>query len=242
MWEHSITTIPGRLGPSAPDDGNLADGTFFHAVGKQKSRSTGESFSHNYILHRVYENFARRAGLVRGPGTPDQGPDMIINRTAFYEHEYQEGVKARKPPVPQGGFQNSLFYRRYLFSQAMLAQIPEHQAQRLNHPTPLRVTDYNHDDCAADMRFYVAWRRQHSKDYPLNEPATTTADLKKVSEEKKKEDLQKSAANADLVGGSQDPKMCALYLEAVMNAPVNITGLNFLPPLDDLQRRLRSSD
>lgn len=206
-WEHAIPSLPVCCGPNHANGGNIDSGVFLHAVGKSNDHETGEVYSHNYLMHKVWEVGAKK----RGEKTP--------NMTAFIQYELEEGKKAFLPPYPTAGFENSLFFRKVQFSEVMAKQIPDEQLKTLSN-MPIRRTSYGPGECQKEMKFHLEWRAKSA--FPLNPiPAAMNK--------------QKDANYQRTKDASHEPKMCAQYLEAIANTPIKLADLS-LPALDDLIR------
>jgi hypothetical protein len=104
----------------------------------------------------------------------------------------------------------------------MAKQIPEIQLKNLSLNLPIRRTSYGKGACDIEMKFHLKWRSKLSDKYPLVEIDQSRKDTKEGD-------------FAQVGGIIHEPKMCAEYLEAIMNEPVHLTDLN-LPPIDDLER------
>lgn len=104
-------------------------------------------------------------------------------------------------------------------SEVFAKQIPEHQMKKVKD-FPLRRSAYSKGDCNVEMAFHIDWRNKSTK-FPL----------KQTTDEGKK----RNATRVD--GSTHEPLMCAEYLEAVANAPIHLSDLPPLPPLEDLERK-----
>lgn len=193
---------------------NIADGVFYHAVGKQKDEDDNMIYQ-NDMMQTIWEFSVQ--GI----------KNSTKNYKTFQLFEYNEGVRQYQPSVPIAGFENSLFYRKVQLSEALASQIPEHQLKNNLKNIPIKRTSFNKYDCQAEMDFHINWRNK-SIEFPLTLTDTTTdhthADFKW--------NMIKET--------SHYPKMCAMYLEEVMNAPINLKNLNISAHvLDSFERKLR---
>ena len=195
--------------------GNVVDGVFYHAIGKQKNRK-GELIFQNDMLQTIWEHTITASKGDINTATPDP--------KAYQLFEYKSGKEQYKPTAPVAGYENSLHYRKVQFSEALASQIPEHQLKTMTN-FPIRRTWYNRKDCEADLAFHLQWRNS-SKEFPLN-PAK----------------LDPGNPNDYTWWTIRDtphyPKMCALYLESIMNTPITLKDLNLSIPLDKFERKLR---
>lgn len=205
---------------------------FYHAVGKQKGLD-GKLVYQNDMMQSIWDygvekrikashNNSNNDSTISTSAIP---PDAKI----FQEFEYQEGLDQFVPSFPIAGFENSLFYRKVQFSEAIADQIPEHQLKTINSQLkppqsfPIHRTSYGPNDCQAEMDFHIQWRQQ-SIEFPLNNVTFNP-------------DIPNDYDFWRIANSPHHPKMCAQYLEAVMNTPIHLNDLPGLPPLDDLERR-----
>ena len=207
VWEHAIQSLPICCGRRPPTDYGIAEASYYHAVAKSKSHSTGHIWSFNYLMHRVWELGAK----ARGETEP--------NWKTFVEWEYDQGRRAFVKPYPNGGFENSLYYRKVGFSEMIAKQMSEGQLAAYQGKLPLRRTLYDWTDCGKDLSFHVKWREEQAAEFPLDTTNQTQPLWDKV--------------NRALV--SNYPKMCMKYLEAVANTPISLSDME-LPDLDVLER------
>jgi hypothetical protein len=142
----------------------------------------------------------------------------------FQLSEYNEGVKQQPRSLPVAGFENSLYYRKIMFSEVLAGQIPEHQLKTIKN-FPIRRTWFNKHDCAAELDFHLAWRNA-STEFPLINA-------------KRDPNNPNDYIWWTVRDSPHYPKMCALYLQAVMNTPISIQDLNMSISLDDFERRKR---
>ena len=212
-WEHSLTDLPVCCGPGEFDPRNAEEGTYFHAVGRRKD-STGVINFANDILEKTWAFEAKKRN------------EVVPNQHAFILSEHQLGLNQHIDETPMGGFENSLFYRKVQFSEAMSKQIPQKQLSTLKG-FPIRRTDFGKQDCQAEMKFHYEWREK--SEFPLAEVTMQTVG-------NSKDRLVNEFHYWRTAFYKHEPKMCASYLEAVANSPVHLSDLQ-LPPLDDLTRR-----
>ena len=211
VWEHSIQDLPICCGCQAPSDDRLPLATFYHAVAKptSKSQSSGHIFSFNYLMHRIWELGANE----RNENEP--------NWKTFVEWEYEQGRKAFVKPYPNGGFENSLYFRKAEFSEMIAKQMSEEQLAAYQGKLPLRRTSYDWDDCGKEMAFHMKWRKEHAAEFPLDDSdRVDETDWEKVNRGKV----------------SNYPKMCMEYVDAVANVPIHLSDME-LPDLEVLERR-----
>ena len=195
------------------EEDKLDEGVFFHSAGKQKDKN-GQLILQNDIMQTIWEHSVK---VTKGNVTI-----AIPNPKTFQSFEYEEGAKNFQPPVPLAGFENSLFYRKIQFSEALASQISENQLKVIKN-LPIRRSWFSKKDCRTELDFHLQWRRS-SKEFPLN-PA----------------EFDPSNPNDytwwTIKDSSHYPKMCAQYLEAVMNTHITIKDLNLSISLDDLERK-----
>jgi len=195
------------------NDGSLEKSVWYHEMGRTER---GRDLA-NVMLEKVWKYGAAKRGETK--------PDL----TKFIEYEYQDGKEHYMPPIADGGFVNSLFYRKVQFTEALARQIPPHQLKNMSK-FPLRKTDFTHADCDVEMAYHIKWRQEHSDKYPLNQFKMTEDDLKPRNE-----------VNYKLVKDPPHlPKMCAEYLEAVENEPLHFKDLPNIPDFETLERRTRN--
>lgn len=212
VWEHSLTTLQMCCGANGYSDHTLDRAVWWHEMGRTER---GRDLA-NVMLEKVWKHGATKRGETK--------PDL----TKFIEYEYQDGLQHTFPPIADGGFINSLFYRKVQFSEALARQIPPHQLVNMTN-FPLRKTEFSHADCNIEMDFHLKWRREHSDKYPLKDIKKTAAD-----ENPRSDYLYRLVSNAPHL-----PKMCADYLEAVQNEPVHYSDLPAVPDFETLERRTR---
>ena len=208
VWEHAIQSLPICCSRESPQDAKLDAATYYHAIGKARS-TTGHIWSFNYLMHRIWELGAKE----RGETEP--------NWQTFVEWEYEQGRRAFVKPYPNGGFENSLYFRKVEFSEMIAKQMSEEQLAAHQGKLPLRRTSYDWDDCGKEMAFHMKWRKEHAAEFPLDalDQADET-DWEKVNRGKV----------------SNYPKMCMEYVDAVANVPIHLSDME-LPDLEDLERR-----
>ena len=197
------------------EESDIPGGVFYHHVGKVKNRK-GELIFHNDVLQTIWEY-----SITSSKGDITKA---IPDPKAFQSFDYHEGVKQYKPSVPVAGYENSLHYRKVQFSEALASQIPEHQLKTMKN-FPIRRTWYNKKDCEADLAFHLQWRNS-SKEFPLNPAKLDPGN-------------QKDYTWWTIRDTPHYPKMCALYLESIMNTPITLKDLNLSIPLDKFERKLR---
>ena len=201
-------------GPTVMNDGILESGVYYHAIGKQKDPK-GQLILQNDMMQTIWEHSIKATGSDPSKAIPD--PKI------YQSFEYNEGVKQYQKSFPIAGFENSLYYRKVQFSEVLASQMPEHQLNTIKDKFPIRRTWYSKKDCEAELNFHVQWRNS-SKEFPLN-----------------KARFDPGNPNDYLWWTIRDtshyPKMCAQYLEAIVNSPISLQDLNLPISLDDLERK-----
>lgn len=219
-WLFSPEIITMCCGASGMDGGNMERGTFFHEMGRlERGRDHA-----NVMLQKIWKMGADK----RGETVPDP--------TAFMDYEYKEGLNESIERVPNGGFINSIYYRKIQASINIAKQMSTHQLQTLTN-FPLRKSDFSTADCNTEMDFYYNWRLQNQDKYPLNPVSSLAKEEMQDTKDKNRQKLGFSRAFSDQVSHLQNhPKICLEYYEAVANYPIKLSDFN-LPSLDDLERK-----
>ena len=187
VWEHAIQNLPICCGSGDINEISLEDYTYYHHVAKTTANA-GNVWSYNYLMHRIWELGAE----ARGETEP--------NWKTFVEWEYEQGRKAFVKPYPNGGFENSLYFRKVEFSEMIAKQMSEEQLVAYQGRLPLRRTSYDWNDCGKEMAFHIKWRKEHAAEFPLDDSGQTDeTDWDKVNRGKV----------------SNFPKMCMPYSSGV---------------------------
>ena len=195
--------------------GNVENGVIWHEMGRlERGRDLA-----NVMLEKIWKSGADKRG--------EKKPDL----TRFIEYEYNEGVKHihDNADIPDGGFENSLYFRKVQLSEMLARQMHPDELKKLNN-FPLRKTDYTVKDCDREMEFHYNWRKANADKYPLNSDSMikgVTGDGARYHEE---------YFYQAIVHSKNQIRMCAEYLEAVANAPVHLSDIPNLPDLDALTR------
>ena len=209
-----MSHIIACCGPTPMDEDNAKTGVYYHAVGKQKDL-TGQLVYQNDMMQTLWEYsiIATKGDTIKA----------IPDPKTYQSFEYNEGAKQLHPSFPIAGFENSLYYRKVQFSEALASQMPEHQLKAIKNKFPIRRTWYSNKDCEVELKFHLQWRNS-SKEFPLNK-----AKLDPGSPDDYTWETIKDTPHY--------PKMCAQYLEAVMNTPISIKDLNLSISLDNFERK-----
>lgn len=134
---------------------NMAGGTYFHGVGKEK-HSDGRTIDYHDMQFMIWEYGAKL-----------RNEEFPVLQT-WVDYETSEGVNEKSVSFPAAEYENSLFYRKVQFSQSFAKQIQEDQLRNITN-FPLRRTDFSVNECHTEMKFYLEWLSNNSDKYPVNE-------------------------------------------------------------------------